>query len=52
MAQRRLRQVQPIPGPRQAPHVGDGGHQLQVADFQIHRMMVVHRLDDDKEFPS
>jgi hypothetical protein len=52
MAQRRLRQVQPIAGAREAPHIGHGGHQLEVPDFEIHRMMVVHRLDDDKEFPS
>ena len=36
MAERRLREMQPIAGARQAADVGDGGHQLQVTDLEIH----------------
>ena len=36
VAERGLRQVQPVAGARQAAHVGDRGDQLQVPDFEIH----------------
>ena len=36
MAERGLRQVQPVAGAREAPGLGDRGHQLQMADFEIH----------------
>ena len=52
VAERRLREMQPIAGAREAADVGHGGDELQVPDLEIHRMMVVHRSDDDKEFPS
>ena len=36
MAERRLRQVQHIAGARQRAVLGDGGHELEMPDFQIH----------------
>ena len=36
VAERRLGQVQPVAGARQAAHVRDGGDQLQMPDFEIH----------------
>ena len=36
VAERRLRQVQPVAGAGQAAHVGDRGDELQVPDFEIH----------------
>ena len=36
MTERRLREVQPIPGAREAARVGDGRNQTEVPDFEIH----------------
>jgi hypothetical protein len=52
MAERRLREVQPISGAGKASDVGDRRHQLQVTDLEIHIMRLLHRYDDDKEFRS